>query len=55
VTVILNGEKIIYNVTVDRATGGELDGNVNDPGSLFLQGDHGAVAFRNLRIKVLPN
>ena len=53
VTVILNGEKIIDGVTVDRATGSELDGNVNDPGSLFLQGDHGAVAFRNLRIKVL--
>ncbi len=55
VTVTLNGVKIIDNVTVDRPTGSELDGNVNDPGSLFLQGDHGAVAFRNVRIKVLPD
>ncbi|MNC97090.1 hypothetical protein D3C83_146350 [compost metagenome] len=53
VTVILNGEKVIDNVAVDRATGSELDGNVNDPGSFFLQGDHGPVAFRNLRVKEL--
>ncbi len=54
VTVILNGEKIIDNVTVERPTGGELDNNVNDPGPILLQGDHGAVAFRNLRLKPLP-
>jgi len=53
VTVILNGVKIIHNAVVDRATGSELDINVNEPGSLFLQGDHGPVAFRNLRIKEL--
>ena len=54
VTVTLNGIKIHDNVTVDRATGSELDGDVTKPGSIFLQGDHGAVAFRNLRIKPLP-
>ncbi|MCX8108250.1 MAG: DUF1080 domain-containing protein, partial [Verrucomicrobiae bacterium] len=54
VTVILNGEKIIDNATVDRPTGGQLDNNVNEPGSIMLQGDHGNVAFRNIRIKVLP-
>jgi len=53
VTVILNGVKIIDNVVVDRPTGSELDINVNEPGSLFLQGDHGPVAFRNVRIKEL--
>lgn len=53
VTVILNGVKIIDNVVVERATGSELDINVNEPGSLFLQGDHGPVAFRNMRIKEL--
>lgn len=53
VTVILNGTKVIDNVVVDRPTGGELDGNVNAPGPIFLQGDHGAIAFRNLRIKPL--
>ncbi|HAV64815.1 MAG TPA: hypothetical protein DCY13_20910 [Verrucomicrobiales bacterium] len=53
VTVILNGVKIIDNIVVNRATGSELDTNVNEPGSLFLQGDHGPVAFRNMRIKEL--
>ena len=54
ITVILNGEKIIDNVTADRPTGGELDNRINEPGSIFVQGDHGNVAFRNMRIKVLP-
>ncbi|RME94407.1 MAG: DUF1080 domain-containing protein, partial [Verrucomicrobia bacterium] len=54
VTVILNGEKIIDNALVDRPTGGELDRNVNAPGPIMLQGDHGSIAFRNIRIKELP-
>lgn len=54
VTVILNGEKIIDNATVTRPTGGQLDDRINEPGSIMLQGDHGNVAFRNIRIKVLP-
>jgi len=53
ITVVLNGLKIHDKVPCDRPTGGELDGNVKDPGPIFLQGDHGAVAFRNLRIKTL--
>lgn len=53
VTVILNGVKTHDNVVVDRPTGGELDGNVNEPGPIFVQGDHGSVAFRNMRIKML--
>ncbi|MEO7318555.1 MAG: DUF1080 domain-containing protein [Chthoniobacteraceae bacterium] len=54
VTVTLNGEKIHDKVTVERATGSELDGKVKEPGPFFLQGDHGAVSFRNLRVKELP-
>jgi type 1 glutamine amidotransferase len=54
VTVIHNGEKIHDQLVIDRPTGGELDGNLNAPGPIFLQGDHGAVAFRNLRIRILP-
>ena len=54
ITVILNGKKIHDNVVCDRATGSELDRNVQDPGSFFLQGDHGTVSFRNIVVKELP-
>jgi type 1 glutamine amidotransferase len=53
VTVILNGVKVHDNVVVDKPTGGELDGNVNEPGPILLQADHGAVTFQNMRIKTL--
>ena len=54
ITVILNGKKIHDSVECDRATGSELDGNVKEPGSFFLQGDHGTVSFRNIMVKELP-
>jgi hypothetical protein len=54
ITVTLNGVKIHDNVVCERATGSELDKNVTEPGSFFLQGDHGMVSFRNLRVKELP-
>ncbi|HRY47676.1 MAG TPA: ThuA domain-containing protein [Candidatus Paceibacterota bacterium] len=53
-TVILNGVKIHDNVLLDRPTGGELDNKLADPGPFMLQGDHGSVAFRNFRVKLLP-
>ena len=54
ITVILNGKKIHDNVVCDRGTGSQLDNNVKEPGSFFLQGDHGTVSFRNIRVKELP-
>lgn len=51
ITVTLNGKKIHDNVVCDRATGSEIDNKVNEPGPIFLQGDHGTVWFRNIRIK----
>ena len=53
VSVKLNGVLIHENVEVPRATGGELDQNLNAPGPIMLQGDHGAIAFRNVRIRNL--
>jgi hypothetical protein len=53
ISVILNGVKIHDNVEVTKATGSQLDDNLDQPGAIFLQGDHGAVAFRNIRIKPL--
>ena len=51
--VNLNGKKIHTNVTIEKPTGGEL---INlDPlkGPLMLQGDHGPVMFRNIKIQEL--
>jgi type 1 glutamine amidotransferase len=53
ISVILNGVKIHEDVEVNKATGSELDQNLDQPGPIMLQGDHGAVAFRNIRIKPL--
>lgn len=53
ITVTLNGKKIHDNVECDRGTGGEVDNKVKEPGPILLQGDHGTVWFRNLRIKEL--
>ena len=53
ITVILNGVKIHDNVECRKPTGSQIDNNVDEPGPIFLQGDHGTVSFRNLQIKVL--
>ena len=53
ITLVLNGEKVHDNVACDRPTGSELDDKVDEPGSIFLQGDHGTVSFRKMRIKEL--
>ena len=53
VTYILNGVKVHDNVQVAHGTGGHLDDDNDKPGPILLQGDHGAVGFRNIRIKRL--
>ena len=53
ITVVLNGAKIHDNVECNKPTGGQLDDKVNEPGPIFLQGDHGTVSFRNISIKTL--
>ncbi|MBY0524598.1 MAG: DUF1080 domain-containing protein [Gemmataceae bacterium] len=53
VTVVWNGEKVIDNAEIDGATGSALDGKVLEGGPLMLQGDHGKVPFRNIKIKPL--
>ena len=51
ITVVHNGVTTHDDVECNKATGGELDGNVEEPGPILLQGDHGTVWFRNIRIK----
>ncbi|MBN1345066.1 MAG: DUF1080 domain-containing protein [Phycisphaerae bacterium] len=54
VTVGHNGVKIIDAFDCPAPTGGELDGkNFGKPGPIMLQGDHTAVAYRNIWIKPL--
>lgn len=53
ITVILNGVKVHDAVDCPKATGGHLDDNLDQPGPILLQGDHGSVGFRNIRIKQL--
>ncbi|MBN8247300.1 MAG: DUF1080 domain-containing protein, partial [Verrucomicrobia bacterium] len=51
--VILNGVTIQDGVECRKGTGSHLDDRVDQPGPILLQGDHGEVAFRNIRIKAL--
>jgi hypothetical protein len=53
VTLVWNGEKVIDDAEIDGPTGAALDGKVLEPGPLLLQGDHGRVAFRNIKIRPL--
>ena len=51
VTVVLNGKTIIDNQPVLGCTGGALWSDEFRPGPIFLQGDHGAVSYRNLVLR----
>jgi hypothetical protein len=53
ISLVLNGVKVHEQVSCDKPTGGELDGEVDQPGPILLQGDHGTVWFKNIRIKEL--
>lgn len=48
VTVVLNGIPIIDNQPVEGVTGGAMTADEFQPGPIYLQGDHGAVAYRNI-------
>ena len=47
-TIVLNGQTTIDGKLIDGVTGGALDSNEDKPGPLMIQGDHGAVYFRNI-------
>lgn len=51
--VDLNGIRIHENVQVPLPTGGAVQNNEVPTGPLMIQGDHGAVAFKNLRYQRL--
>jgi hypothetical protein len=51
VSVKLNGKEIHKDVEAPKPTGGEISGREVPVGPVLFQGDHGPVAFRNLRVK----
>ena len=50
VTVVLNGQTVIKDRPIPGITGGAIDSNEGEPGPIMLQGDHGAISFRNMSI-----
>ncbi len=52
VTIVLNGQTIVKGV-IEGLTAMGTDPNEGEPGALSLQGDHGAVEFRNIKLTTL--
>ena len=48
VTVVQNGQTIINHQEIPGITGGAFDSDEGSPGPIYLQGDHGGIAFRNI-------
>ena len=55
ISVELNGVKIHDNVEVPLPTGGPIENNEKATGPLMIQGDHGPVAFRNVRYRLMKD
>jgi hypothetical protein len=53
VKVTLNGQVVQQNVEIAHGTNVSRNAKENPTGPVFLQGDHGPVAFRNLKITAL--
>lgn len=54
-SVKLNGVEIQKDVEVKGPTGGQLFNDEKPTGPLLFQGDHGIVAFRNVKVKEMKN
>ncbi|HSV74756.1 MAG TPA: DUF1080 domain-containing protein [Chthonomonadales bacterium] len=55
VTVYWNGIRVIDRREIGGVTGGELDRAEGTPGPIMLQGDHGPILYRNIRIRPVPS
>jgi hypothetical protein len=53
VTVVHNGIRVIDRKEIEGVTGAALDDAEGTPGALMLQGDHGAIQYRNIRYRPL--
>jgi hypothetical protein len=50
VTVVANGKTVICNREIPGITGGAINSHEGEPGPLLIQGDHGPIEYRNIRI-----
>jgi hypothetical protein len=50
VTLLLNGKAIIQDEVIPGITGGALTSDEGSPGPIMVQGDHGKISFRNIRL-----
>ncbi len=53
--VRVNGAIIHENIEVPLPTGGPVDKKETAKGPIMIQGDHGAVAFKNIKYRILDN
>jgi hypothetical protein len=51
--VVLNGQTIHENVEIAKSTGGPLRGKEAPTGPIMFQGNHGPVAYRNIKVTPL--
>ena len=51
VTVEFNGRRVITEREIPGITGGAIDSDEGSPGPIMLQGDHGAIEYRNITIR----
>ena len=50
VTVVSNGKTVICNQEIPGITGGALNSREDEPGPIYLQGDHGPIEYRNIML-----
>jgi hypothetical protein len=53
IKIILNGTTIHENLEMPKATPGGVDGKEKSKGPILFQGNHGPVAYRNIKITPL--
>lgn len=50
VTVVANGDTVICHREIPGITGGALDSHEDQPGPIYIQGDHGPIEYRKIII-----
>jgi hypothetical protein len=55
INIVANGKTIICNQEIPGITGGALDSNEEEPGPLYIQGDHGPIEYRNIILTPAKN